>query len=392
MSATLESQQIITRLKKEGKTVYNGGLGANPLPPPQILIDTFRENVHLKQYTTPDGIPEVNESVLNHYRSGPYQPNRCLFGNGLKELLFLVQLCFEGLIIHIHPSWVSYQEQTKLLDKKTVSITTTWTHNFLLQPSQLERVCKNYPDTPKLLIFNQPTNPTGIIYSPELLQQIGEIIDRYDVTVFADEIYSRIVYQQEDYSSLSKYCPTRVLCGSSLSKEYAAGGWRAGWLTFPSEQESLYQKCYIFASSMYSCISNPLLMVIKQAMGDHPSLDIYRQQTRRIYSELARYVSKHLSENTRLHLSHPEGAWYIWLNFEDYRDRLSVKDSKQLWKKIIEKTGLVTVYGEAFGDSQLSVRYSFIDIDIDRLEEDFSTWGSRVVNATQSLIEWLSQY
>ena len=109
MSATLESQQIITRLKKEGKTVYNGGLGANPLPPPQILIDTFRENVHLKQYTTPDGIPEVNESVLNHYRSGPYQPNRCLFGNGLKELLFLVQLCFEGLIIHIHPSWVIFR-------------------------------------------------------------------------------------------------------------------------------------------------------------------------------------------------------------------------------------------------------------------------------------------
>ena len=175
MSATLESQQIITRLKKEGKTVYNGGLGANPLPPPQILIDTFRENVHLKEYTTPDGIPEVNESVLNHYRSGPYQPTRCLFGNGLKELLFLVQVCFEGLIIHIHPSWVSYQEQTKLLDKKTVSITTTWTHNFLLQPSQLERVCKNYPDTPKLLIFNQPTNPTGIIYSPELYNKLERL-------------------------------------------------------------------------------------------------------------------------------------------------------------------------------------------------------------------------
>ena len=130
MSATLESQQIITRLKKEGKTVYNGGLGANPLPPPQILIDTFRENVHLKEYTTPDGIPEVNESVLNHYRSGPYQPTRCLFGNGLKELLFLVQVCFEGLIIHIHPSWVSYQEQTKLLDKKTVSITNMDTQFF----------------------------------------------------------------------------------------------------------------------------------------------------------------------------------------------------------------------------------------------------------------------
>ena len=64
-------------------------------------------------------------------------------------------------------------------------------------------------------------------------------------------------------------------------------------------------------------------------MGDHPSLDIYRQQTEG-YSNFTRYVSKHLSENTRLHLSHPEGAWYIWFNFEDYRDRLSVKDSKQL--------------------------------------------------------------
>ena len=59
-----------------------------------------------------------------------------------------------------------------------------------------------------------------------------------------------------------------------------------------------------------------------------------------------------------------------------------MKDSKQLWEKIIEKTGLVTVYGEAFGDSQLSVRYSFIDIDIDRLDEDFSTWAVRVINAT----------
>ena len=323
-----------------------------------------------------------------------YHPIYCLIGNGLKELLFLTQIAWTGTIIHIHPSWVSYTEQTDLLDKKTKSIRTTSKNNYLLQPDQLETICQQNPHTDFLLIFNQPCNPTGLIYPSNLLEAIGNIINQYKITVLADEIYFNLTYPHHHIITLANVCPTQVIRGCSLSKNFASGGWRAGWLTFPAQLEKIYQRMYTIALSLYSCISHPILYVIKEALTPHPELEEYLQNTQAIYQQITSYIYQELTTHTRLHLLPCQAAWYLFLDFEAYKKELlthGVSNSGQLGQFLLQEMGLVTVPGSAFHYEGLCLRYSCVDFRVDQLGQEFSVWGASIQEGITTLIRLLGK-
>ena len=100
-----------------GLEVYNLGLGANPLKQPQKYIDLIKKYADKKDYVSSSGIIELQNVLKEKYSGINYKVSNVLVGNGSKELIFILQLVFQGKIFHITPSWVSYKEQINILDK-----------------------------------------------------------------------------------------------------------------------------------------------------------------------------------------------------------------------------------------------------------------------------------
>ncbi len=114
VSPTLLCKLIVNERIQNKETVYNFGLGENPIKQPSYFIDSVKRHAHEKSYTSCEGIPELNQTLRNMYDTDDTS-YEILVGNGLKELLFVIQSAFEGNIIQITTSWGSYKDQTEVL-------------------------------------------------------------------------------------------------------------------------------------------------------------------------------------------------------------------------------------------------------------------------------------
>ena len=139
ISPTLQCQNLVEERKKKKLKVYNFGLGANPIPQPEYYIQSLKKHAHKKEYTSCEGIHELNNTLKKIYDNNKMTYD-ILVGNGLKELLFIIQACFKGKIFHITPSWVSYKEHINILDKNSdlIEIDTNMENHFEINFDLLE--------------------------------------------------------------------------------------------------------------------------------------------------------------------------------------------------------------------------------------------------------------
>ena len=393
-SATLRSSTIVTERKRQGLSVYNGGLGANPLKQHSILIDCLKFNADKKEYIAPTGMYDLNLIIRNLYNA-----DFALVGNGLKELIFVLLLGCDNDVYLITPCWVSYIEQTKILNKKTHFIETDINNNYKVTPSLLEKNFKNNNNS-KLLFLNNPTNPTGAVYSESELIAIADICLKYDVVVFADEIYMDIVHDEFFTIPFHKIYD-KTITGSSLSKNFGCGGYRVGWLTFPKSLENLYNKLHIISSSTYSCASHCLQYVAYQALLYPEKILKFLDVQKYIFSNLGILVERYFN-NIGLNTSIPQGAWYIFLDFERYKNKLiakNINNSQELSEILIRDFGFITVAGSNFGYSGFTLRYSYVDLkfknddnSIDNVEiknVDLKYLSSKINEGIYQLSNWL---
>ena len=362
-SATLRASRIIKERKKKGLPVYNGGLGANPIRQAQVLINTLKEHSDKKEYLSANGLEEFSQMIKKYYSSENYSVANTIVVNGLKELIFLLLFAFQGTTYLVRPSWVSYEEQLKILNKPYKSIITKMENNFKLTPELLKLNLGNEKN--KLLILNNPTNPTGAVYSKEELKKIAEICKKNNIIVFADEIYLDLTFERDYTESFSKYYKKTII-GCSLSKTFCCGGYRIGWFTFTSELEDLYRKIFIYATSISSCASHPFQLVGLKALEKNEEIIKHINKQIEIYKYVGNFVYNKIKE-IGLESSKPESAWYTFISFERFKNKLlerDIKNSEELTSRLINDIGLVTVAGLAFGYPGFYLRYSFIDLNL----------------------------
>lgn len=370
-SATLNAQKIVNERKEKNLHVYNFGLGANPLPVHPKYSELLKKYSDKKEYTSVTGIQKLEKAIKNIYTINNYKVENVLFGNGLKELLFLVQMVFDGVIYHITPAYVSYEKQINSLNKrdKFVQIPTLYEKNFKLQPKILtEYLDKNVNET-KLVLFNNPTNPTGVIYTNEELEELSIIFRKYNCVILSDEIYMNLCY--EPTSSLSQFIPERVIIGSSVSKDFACSGYRLGWITFPKELDNLFNSCFGVASNMYSCPNVPVQYATAELFNNFDLCDEIFSDTRKIFNEIIDRVCGILKQ-TKLRFVKPKAAWYLFIDFSEYSDFLlkkGVTNSYELSDFLINEKGIVGVPGKSFGIDGLYMRFSLVDLDFSGIEE-----------------------
>ena len=273
----------------------------------------------------------------------------------------------DGIIYHIVPFWVSYEEQTKILNIKSDRIIPENKKTWKITPEDLRKKLKK--DKPHMIIFNNPNNPSGCVYNKQEIMDLCEVFEEYGSIVLADDIYENIVHQDVELGQVKDYY-SKTISGSSLSKMVSCGGYRLGWLKFYSnELDDLYKIVNIMASSIYSCPSLMFQHVAVKTLSYPSEIVKYFVFQRKVFTEVKKIITSCL-KGTKLELTESNGAWYVLINFNNYKDKfknLGIKNSNQLSKYLIKNLKIIMVAGENFGiEEHLILRYSYIDLkDID---------------------------
>ena len=232
-SATLAINEESNKLKKQGKKIYKFGFGQSPFPIPEVIVESLKKNAYKNKYLPMQGLEELRLAIskhLNKLNKSNYNFDDIIVGPGTKELMFLMQITFNGEVILPAPSWVSYQPQALIGNNKVHWIQTSITSNWFPTPEQIEEKIKTLKNKNLILFLNSPNNPSGTICNN--LKQIAEIARKYNLIVLSDEIYSELTFENK-HQSISEFYPEGTIVSSGLSKWCGAGGWRLGFFAIP---------------------------------------------------------------------------------------------------------------------------------------------------------------
>lgn len=409
LSATIEINERSNRLMAEGRTIYKLGLGQSPFPVPQPVVEELRANAHQKDYLPVKGLMRLREAVADYYCRSQglnMNGNQVLIGPGSKELMFLLQLVYYGDLVIPKPSWVSYAPQAHIIGRHVNWLQTRRENDWLLTPEEIEKHCQDDPTRPRIFILNYPNNPTGLSYSDGQLQALAEVARKYKLILLSDEIYGELNYTGR-HCSIARYYPEGTIVSSGLSKWCGAGGWRLGTFAFPKDLDWLLNGMAVVASETFTATSAPIQFAAVRAFSGGTRIEEYLWRSRRILKALCDRIIDKL-RGAGLHVSMPDGAFYMFPDFSPLHDKLAEKGittGPELCRQLLDDTGVAILPGSSFGrpESELTARIAFVDFDGSRalaaaeqqpsdqpLDEKFlDTYCGKQIEAIDRISAWL---
>jgi aspartate aminotransferase len=357
-SSTLKINEISRRLEEKGEKIYKFGFGQSPFQVPADIINELKNNAHQNKYLPMQGLSELREAVAKYTsvrKDYNYKSENVIIGPGSKELMFLLHILFEGDIILPAPSWVSYAPQAILGRNKIQSIQTKKENNWFPTGSDIEEVILKDVNKNYLLFLNSPNNPSGQIC--QNLEEISDIAKKYNLIILSDEIYSELSFE-ENFKSISSFCPEKTIISTGLSKWCGAGGWRLGYFIIPDSLNILKDSINVLASETFSAVSAPIqYAAISAYTNDHST---YINNSRNILKAVGNYVYENLKSNKVL-INKPQGGFYLMPEFLNKK----FNTSTEMCDNILKETGVALLPGSDFGfeKNKMLVRLSFTDFD-----------------------------
>ncbi len=395
LSATLRMNEISRELESRGKKVFKFGFGQSPFQVPDDVVSELKNNAYQNKYLSMQGLPELREAIAKFVslkKNYAYKAENILIGPGTKELMFLLHILFDGEVLLPTPSWVSYEPQAILGRNKVHWIETTREKNWFPTAEDIEKVISKNKEKNYLLFLNSPNNPSGQIC--ENLKEISELVKKNNILVLSDEIYSELSFQ-DNFKSISNFCPEQTIISNGLSKWCGAGGWRLGHFVIPNELTKLKNSLKVLASETFSAVSAPIqYAAIAAYKNDH---SLYLNNSREILKLVGEYVYDNLKSNKVL-INKPQGGFYIMPEFLDKK----FKNSEEMCTNLLNDTGVAILPGSDFGFSKdrLIARLSFTDFDgenfMDNLSKEkkldyslINKFAPKVVEGTKRLKAWV---
>ena len=394
-SSTLAINETSKQLEQQGKKIFKFGFGQSPFKVPEDVVDELKNNAYQNKYLSMQGLPELREAIAKFVslkKNYAYKAENILIGPGTKELMFLLHILFDGEVLLPTPSWVSYEPQAILGRNKVHWIETTREKNWFPTAKDIEKVISKNKEKNYLLFLNSPNNPSGQIC--ENLKEISELVKKNNILVLSDEIYSELSFQ-DNFKSISNFCPEQTIISNGLSKWCGAGGWRLGHFVIPNELTKLKNSLKVLASETFSAVSAPIqYAAIAAYKNDH---SLYLNNSREILKLVGEYVYDNLKSNKVL-INKPQGGFYIMPEFLDKK----FKNSEEMCANLLNDTGVAILPGSDFGFSKdrLIARLSFTDFDgenfMDNLSKqkklDYSLinkFAPKIVEGTKRLKAWV---
>jgi len=393
ISSTLRINEISKDLEAKGEKIFKFGFGQSPFEIPENIVLELKNNANKNNYLSMQGLLDLRNEIAkysNKIKNYNYKPENILVGPGTKELMFLLNLAFEGEIILPTPSWVSYEPQGILANNKIHKVETLAEKNWFPSAKSIESIVLKNKNTNYLLFINSPNNPSGQIC--ENLEEIANIINKYNITVLSDEIYSELSFSNE-FKSIANFCPERTIISNGLSKWCAAGGWRLGYFVIPNELKNLRESLKVLASETFSAVSAPIqYAAISAFKNNHHD---YLNKSRNILKIVGEYVYKNLKSNKVL-INKPQGGFYLMPEFLEKK----FSSSEVMCNDLLKKKGVAILPGSDFGfnKDKLIARLSFTDFDgeafmknynINSSNEDLlSKYAPNIIEGTKRLKDW----
>ncbi len=409
LSATLYINELSNKLKEQGTKIYRFGLGYSPFPVPQIVVEELRANAFQKDYQQVKGLLSLREAVADyHSRRNDLQCNaeNILIGPGSKELMFLLQFVYYGDILIPTPSWVSYAPQAKIIGRQIVWINKKENHRWRLLPDDLHRICMSDPSRPRLVILNYPSNPTGVTYRKEELEELASVARKFRVIVLSDEIYGELDFSGT-HTSIARFYPEGTIVSGGLSKWCGAGGWRLGTFTFPDSLKNLIDTMAAVASETFTATSAPIQYAAVKAFKGGIEIERYLWNARKILKALGEKI-RGILVYADIECPEPDGAFYLFCNFNNYADKLRAKNiftSAEMTTKLLEETGVAILPGSVFGrpESEFTARLAYVDFDgsralaaaetfspEDQITDEFLTiYCSPIIDGVEKIAAWI---
>lgn len=379
-SATLAVSAKAAAMKKQGIDVVGFGAGEPDFDTPVNVKEAGKKAIDAGQtkYATPaSGILPAKEAVcskLKRENNLTYEPEQVLITVGGKEALFLAfcALLDEGdeAILPV-PYWVSYPEQIRLARGKVVPVVGSEANGFRLTPDQIAAAIT--PRT-RVLVLNYPSNPGGFCYSPEEIRAIADVVVRYDLIVFSDEMYDRLLYGNQRFLSFAAARPEtyeRTITFNAGSKTYSMTGWRIGYAAGPKDIIAAMARLQSQTTSGPATFNQVALA--EALTGDQSSVERMRKE----FERRAEYMYTRLSAMPGVRCVQPTGAFYAFPNVSGTYRKLGVKGSVEFAARALDEARVAVVPGIAFGSDE-HIRLSFatgmdqIQKGLDRLERFLS--------------------
>ena len=393
-SSTLLINEVSNKMEKEGKKVFKFGFGQSPFKVPEDVVAELKNHAHQNSYLPMQGLKELRDSIAKYISAKKkieYKSENVIVGPGSKELMFLLHVLFDGEIILPAPSWVSYGPQAIIGRNKVKWLECSRENNWFPTATELEKLLKENKDQKYLLILNSPNNPSGQICKN--LDELAALSKKYNLYFLSDEIYSELSFE-DNYQSISTFAPDKTIISTGLSKWCGAGGWRLGYFIIPDSLSNITGKLKVLASETFSSVSAPIqYAAIAAHKNNH---DEYINKSKTILKFIGNYVYENLKSNDVL-INKPQGGFYLMPEFVGKK----YKNSSEMCKDILEKTGVALLPGSDFGfnENKMLVRLSFTDFDgnefMKKTQNDYidkemiKKFAPRIVAGVDKLKNWL---
>lgn len=379
-SLTLELTEKISILRKEGKDVIALNVGEPDFPTPKHISEKAKEAIdkHMTKYTAAAGIVELRQAICRKLEKDnlvQYTPEEICVGTGAKQPLLnaILALCEEGdEVIIPAPCWFSYIEMVKMVGAVPIVIQNKESEGFALNLKEVEKAIS--PKT-KAILINTPNNPTGAVYTKEVLTKLGELAKKHNFYIISDEVYEKLVYGNHEHfcvASVSEEVKSRTVVINGFSKAYAMTGWRVGYAAAPKEIIKGIAAIQGHSTSNACTISQIAALEALQSSQDCV------EEMRAAFDERRKFLQLRLRKMPDITCTEAEGAFYLMANVSRYYGmkwkESVISNSYDMANYLLENAHIAVAPGGAFGaDDHIRIAYANslenLEIGMNRMEE-----------------------
>jgi aspartate aminotransferase len=364
------------KLEQEGRSMIHMEIGDPDFStPPNITMAAVKALTEGKtHYTSSWGDLEFRETIRQAtFNSRGFMPDLdqvlVLPGANIGIYYAVFALCDPGEEVLVpDPGFATYYSSIKMCGVDAVRVPLKEENGFRMQADDVRKMIT---DKTRLLIINSPNNPTGAVMTREELKEIYELCVEKDIYLYSDEIYSRMIYDEYDFTSPSQYdqCKSHVILSNGFSKAFAMTGWRLGALVGPAE---VMERMSALLQTTSSCVQ-PFIQAAGIEAIRGPQDAVYKMMQE--YKERRDILVSGLNMIPGFSCQTPGGAFYAFPNIT----KTGLTDT-EVCEQLMEKAGVVTIPGSCFGEH-----------GIGHIRLCYATDKNSIVSALKRINQWANK-
>lgn len=379
-STTLAVDSMAKQMKAEGLDVIGFGTGEPDFDTPDSIKEAAVKALKEGQtkYTPAAGIMPLRQAVCRRLKADlglEYTPNEITIASGAKHNVYIALRALVNPgdeIILPAPYWVTYLESIQMVGGSAVVIDGKEDANFKITPEQLECAITSKS---KAFLINNPSNPTGMLYSKEELKALLDVCVDNDLYIISDEIYYALIYGDKEFVSAASFgddIKKRTILINGVSKSYSMTGWRIGYAAANPEISK------VMANYLSHSTGAPATMAQYAAVEalDGPQESV--EEMRKVFAQRREYIVERINSIDDVSCIYPDGAFYVMMNVDKLIGRTLggkvINDGDDFALAFLETAKVAAVPCSGFGAPNY-IRFTYatsmenIERGMNRLEE-----------------------